>query len=161
MEMENAYGEKGGGRVTIKKDPDSSQISYIPRASGGKVPIHSATKAAWEKLIQAARADGIKTPHLLPVSGYRSSKTQKRLWESALARYGSPEVARKWVAPPGSSAHQSGRAIDFYLGLSNSSKNVAKLRNTLPYQWLATNANRFGFYPYSNEPWHWEHNPPE
>jgi LAS superfamily LD-carboxypeptidase LdcB len=91
----------------------------------------------------------------------RSSKTQERLWQGALARYGSPEVARKWVAPPGSSAHQSGRAIDFYLGLSNSSKNVARLRKTQPYLWLAGNATKFGFFPYSNEPWHWEHNPPE
>ncbi|MGH7249953.1 MAG: M15 family metallopeptidase, partial [Minisyncoccia bacterium] len=149
LEMENSYGEKGGGRVTIKNDPVTSQVSYIPRAGGGKVPIHTTTKAAWEKLVAAARADGIKSPHLLPVSGYRSSKTQERLWQGALARYGSPEVARKWVAPPGSSAHQSGRAIDFYLGLSNSSKNVAKLRKTQPYLWLANNATKFGFYPYS------------
>jgi LAS superfamily LD-carboxypeptidase LdcB len=77
-----------------------------------------------------------------------------------LQKYGSPSEARKWVAPPGGSAHQSGRAIDLYLGSSNDSRNVARLRRTPAYQWMVKNARRFGFYPYEREPWHWEYNPP-
>src|SRR4030095_924189 len=41
-----------------------------------------------------------------------------------------------------------------------SSNNVAKLRKTRAYNWMVTNAQRFGFYPYKTEPWHWEYNPP-
>ena len=28
------------------------------------------------------------------------------------------------------------------------------------YKWLQINAELFGFYPYTREPWHWEYNPP-
>lgn len=77
-----------------------------------------------------------------------------------MKRYGSAKEARRWVAPPGHSAHHSGRAIDLYLGFSLSSKNVQKIRATSVYKWLVQNAVRFGFYPYLQEPWHWEYNPP-
>jgi len=61
--------------------------------------------------------------------------------------------------PPGHSAHQTGRAIDFYIGGHNSSDRVAQLRTLPAYQWLVRNAARFGFYPYANEPWHYELRP--
>ena len=48
--------------------------------------------------INAAKADGID---LGIGSGFRSVEKQKQLWEQALKKYGSPEKARKWVAPPG------------------------------------------------------------
>jgi LAS superfamily LD-carboxypeptidase LdcB len=37
---------------------------------------------------------------------------------------------------------------------------VADQRQTPAWQWLVGNAERFGFYPYTTEPWHWEYNPP-
>jgi hypothetical protein len=46
------------------------------------------------------------------------------------------------------------------LGGHNSSANVGRLRTLPAYKWLAANAERFGFYPYTREPWHWEYNPP-
>lgn len=46
------------------------------------------------------------------VSGYRSPDRQEELYAKALARYGSPEEARKWVAPPGKSNHNKGLAVD-------------------------------------------------
>ncbi|GAB5503430.1 M15 family metallopeptidase [Pyruvatibacter sp.] len=45
-------------------------------------------------------------------SGFRSPEHQARLWENALKKYGSPEKARKWVAPPGKSQHNHGTAAD-------------------------------------------------
>ena len=149
----------GGGRVRDKRDPAPSDVVTV-RGVNGPVPLHRLAAQAWAAMVSAARADGIAQPLLLPVSGYRSSAHQNRLWQHALARYGSAEEARKWVAPPGSSAHQSGRAVDMYLGARNDSSNVPKLRGTPAYQWLVVNAQRFGFYPYEREPWHWEYNPP-
>jgi hypothetical protein len=84
---------------------------------------------------------------------------QRGLWTAALRRYGSPQAARRWVAPPGGSTHHTGRAIDLALGTRNSSDNIRALRATLPYRWLVCNAPRFGFFPYAVEPWHWEFNP--
>jgi hypothetical protein len=149
----------GGGRVKDKRDPPANDVVRVSGASG-PVPLQRLAAAAWTALVQAARADGLAHPLLLPVSGYRSSEHQQRLWQAALARYGTAEAARRWVAPPGSSAHQSGRAIDFNLGGRNDSGNVAALRRLPAYRWLVANAGRFGFYPYEAEPWHWEYNPP-
>lgn len=45
-------------------------------------------------------------------SGYRSPERQAQLFNAAVAKYGSPDAARKWVAPPGHSMHNSGLAAD-------------------------------------------------
>mgnify|MGYP002140046610 FL=1 len=45
-------------------------------------------------------------------SGYRSPERQAQLWDAALKKYGSPEAARKWVAPPGRSQHGHGNAAE-------------------------------------------------
>jgi LAS superfamily LD-carboxypeptidase LdcB len=153
----------GGGRVKDKRIPRRADIVSVKGAFHPGVPLHRLTAAALKALVCAARADGIKSPLLLPTgsrSGFRDPKQQAQAWQRALKKYGSPEKANKWVAKPGSSAHQSGRAIDFYLGASNSSGNVGTLRTTPAYKWMVANASRFGFYPYPNEPWHWEYNPP-
>ena len=153
----------GGGRIKDKKIPGSSDIVTVKGAFHPRVPLHRLAAVALAPLVCAARADGIKSPLLLPTgsrSGFRDPKQQAEAWQKALQKYGSPATASKWVAKTGSSAHQSGRAIDFYLGASNSSGNVAKLRQTQGYKWMVANASRFGFYPYKDEPWHWEYNPP-
>lgn len=150
----------GGGRIRDKRDPSPSDLVTVQGVSR-KIRLHRLAADAWSALVAAARADGLASPLLLLTSGYRSYAEQARLFKQGVARYGSEQAARKWVAPPGGSAHQSGRAIDFHLGSSNSSSNVANLRQTHAYQWLVRNARRFGFYPYENEPWHWEYNPPQ
>jgi hypothetical protein len=151
----------GGGRIKDKSDPSAADVVKMPRAGGGTVPLHRLAAQALDAMIRAARAEGIAAPLLLPVSGYRSRATQEKLWKNALAKAGGNEKeARKWVAPPGGSAHQSGRAVDLYLGYGISSKHVAAMRKTAAWRWLEQNAARFGFYPYGTEPWHWEYNPP-
>ena len=152
----------GGSRVKDKRIPSKSDLVTVRGAFGAKVPLHRLAAAAHKALVCAARADGIKPPLLLPTgrrSGFRDPKQQMEAWKRAVKKYGSEKAANKWVARPGSSAHQTGRAIDFYMGLSNSSSNVDKLRKTRAYNWMVTNAQRFGFYPYKTEPWHWEYNP--
>jgi hypothetical protein len=150
----------GGGRVRDHTPPAQDQIVVVTGVGGKRIPLHRLAASAWQALVSAARRDGIAAPLLLPGSGFRDPALQERLWRNALQRYGSPEEARKWVAPPGTSAHQTGRAIDFYLGGKIDSRNVAHLRTLPAYRWLVANAKRFGFYPYEREPWHWEYNPP-
>lgn len=78
-------------------------------------------------------------------SGYRSPEVQAKLWEEALAKYGSPEAARKWVAPPGSSQHNHGNAADL------------KFMSPEAQEWAHQNAERYGLaFPLSNEAWHVE-----
>lgn len=78
-------------------------------------------------------------------SGFRSPERQKQLWEQALQKYGSPEKARKWVAPPGRSFHNHGTAADL------------KFLNDAAKAWVHQNAGQFGLaFPLANEPWHIE-----
>lgn len=80
-------------------------------------------------------------------SGYRDIATQERLWNAALEKYGSPEAARKWVAPPGNSRHNYGQAAD----LRFASPDVQ--------EWAHANAAEYGLaFPMSWEPWHIEPN---
>ena len=150
----------GGGRIKNKQPPDRTEVVSVRGVGQRQIPLHRLAATGLQALINAARADGLAEPLLRPVSGFRDPARQVQLWQHALAKYGSSQEARKWVAPPGGSAHQSGRAIDFYLGGRNASNNVAQLRTLPAYRWLVTNARRFGFYPYEREPWHWEYNPP-
>jgi peptidoglycan hydrolase-like protein with peptidoglycan-binding domain len=150
----------GGGRIQDKRAPAAADLVTVTGVGGKRIQLHRLAADAWRAMVSAARVAGISEPLLLPTSGYRSPEYQQQLWDEALARYGSPEAARKWVAPPGSSAHQSGRAMDLYLGGKNDSRNVNSLRTLAAYKWLVANAQRFGFYPYGAEPWHWEYNPP-
>jgi hypothetical protein len=78
-------------------------------------------------------------------SGFRDREKQAQLYEQALAKYGSEEEARKWVAPPGHSKHGEGIAGD----LSFEDDNAR--------QWAHANAPRYGLhFPLGNEPWHVE-----
>jgi len=150
----------GGGRIEDRTAPDAADIVTVDGLERA-IPLHRLAAAAWAALTDAARADGHAAPLLLPVSGYRTVDEQAWLWEAALRKYGGdPEVASLWVARPGTSAHQSGRAIDLHLGDPIESEYAEAMRTYPVYRWLVTHAERFGFYPYEVEPWHWEYNPP-
>lgn len=85
-------------------------------------------------------------------SGARSNERQAELWKDALAKYGSAEAARKWVAPPGHSEHNKGNAADL-------SFNGQSLKNAPPnvVEWVHANAEKYGLkFPLSNENWHIE-----
>ena len=147
-------------RISPVVEPPASELVTVERRHGGPRQLHRDAYTAYQRLKAAAEADGIPANLLTIVSAHRSVASQRALWEAALRKYGSPQAARQWVAPPGGSAHHTGRAIDFFLGGPNNSENVAQLRRTAAYRWLVCNAARFGFYPYAAEPWHWEYNPP-
>lgn len=78
-------------------------------------------------------------------SGFRSNERQAQLWDQALKKYGSPSAARKWVAPPGRSQHNHGRAADL------------KYLNDAAREWAHANAANYKLaFPLSNENWHIE-----
>lgn len=149
----------GGGRIEDKTPPAPEDIVVVDGFER-PIPMHRCAAEAWAALTTAARAAGHAAPLLLPVSGYRTVEEQAWLWEAALAKYGDPDIACLWVARPGTSAHQSGRAIDLHLGDPIESEYAEGMRTTAIYRWLVAHAGTFGFYPYDVEPWHWEYNPP-
>lgn len=99
--------------------------------------------ASLQQMFQAAPPE-IQS-HLRVMSGFRSPDRQAQLWQNALAKYGSPEAARKWVAPPGRSQHNYGNAVDL------------KYLDPAATAWAHENAQKFGLnFPLSNENWHIE-----
>lgn len=85
-------------------------------------------------------------------SGYRSTEHQRELWNQALIKYGSPEIARRWVAPPGSSNHNKGLAAD----LSWQGKSLANAPGWV-VNWVHQHAKDYDLnFPLSNENWHIE-----
>jgi len=89
-------------------------------------------------------------PSLTIVSGFRSNERQQQLFDAAVEKYGSPEAARKWVAPAGASIHNHGEAVD--LGSID-----GKFGDTPAGKWVHDNAAKYGlFFPMAHEPWHIE-----
>ncbi len=78
-------------------------------------------------------------------SGYRSIEHQDRLFKAAVIRYGSESAARRYVAPPGRSNHNFGKAVDLRFSSSNAKR------------WAHQNAERYGlWFRMAHEPWHIE-----
>lgn len=80
--------------------------------NGNNVRLNPAAAQGLSRIYDLARAKGID---VRINSSYRSVEEQTRLWREALSKYGSAEEARRWVAPPGRSRHNSGGAIDMNL----------------------------------------------
>jgi hypothetical protein len=96
-------------------------------------------------------ADAELGPGALKItSAYRSNELQGQLFSAAVGKYGSEAAARKWVAPPGRSKHNSGEAVDF----ADASGSMLRDPNSREAQWIKANAGRFGLdVPMSWEPW--------
>ncbi|WP_400163363.1 M15 family metallopeptidase [Brevibacillus sp. TJ4] len=115
---------------------------------------------ALEALFLKAEMDGVK---LYAVSGFRSYKTQKSLYESYVQKQGA-EHAAAFSAVPGKSEHQTGLAMDVS-GADSVTRLEQSFADTPEGKWLEENCAKFGFvirYPegkeditgYAYEPWH-------
>lgn len=79
-------------------------------------------------------------------SGWRSRAYQEQLFDDAVKQYGSEADAARWVARPGTSVHEAGKAVD--LGPSAATT------------WLSEHGAAYGLCQiYRNEPWHYELRP--
>jgi D-alanyl-D-alanine carboxypeptidase len=118
---------------------------------------------ALEKMFSDAKDSGIE---LYDVSGYRSYKRQKNLFDAEVNRVGVSK-AEEAVAIPGSSEHQTGLALDI-CSKSTGLHLIEGFANTKEGKWLEENAHSYGFilrYPkgkeevtnYEYEPWHYRY----
>lgn len=131
----------GGGGTALAK----GKGGYSGAFTGGRNGLTPAAGAALDRLDAAYRA---QFGSALPIaSGGRSRENQAYLY--ALYKSGKGNLA----APPGSSVHESGRAVDF----GGAAHNAGTAQNN----WLRQNASRFGWtWAGKNfsqvEPWHYE-----
>lgn len=129
--------------------------------------VERQTYAAYKRLVAAAQQDktlnlrATSAGELAPeekflkiVSSFRSREYQ------AMLRKQSPNSGRAGLAT--NSPHFTGHALDIYVGgepVITKDINRAAQVQTPVYKWLVKNAEKFGFYPYYYEPWHWEYVP--
>jgi len=144
-------------------------VPLSPRANwlNTKQQLTLKAKVMVEQLIEDAEKDGMC---LVVTSGYRTYKEQEKLYN------GTPEDKKDYVAPAGSSEHQTGLAVDFAAcpmdedGKRNDDIEREELKEDfedLPeYEWLIWNADDYGFEQsftesnidrtgYAPESWHW------
>ena len=138
---------------------------YDPTRDAALLQVERETYDAYKKMSAAAAKElklkTTKTGELAPdekylriISSFRSREYQEKL------RLASPNSGRAGLAV--NSPHFTGRALDIYVGgepTITKDPNRAVQINTPAYKWLVKNAERFGFYPYYYEPWHWEYVP--
>ncbi|MEU5388531.1 M15 family metallopeptidase [Kitasatospora cineracea] len=121
-------GIPAGGSVAVDAD--------VPAVRGLDPALLAAVRAA----AADARAQGVE---LRLTSGRRSPSYQQRLLDRAVGRYGSLDLARRYVNTPEKSTHVSGRAVD--VGPTDAA------------DWLGRHGTRYGLCQvYANEMWHFE-----
>ena len=109
-----------------------------------------------QSMLNAAASNGIR----LCGGGYRSpaAQIQTRMNNCGTSHYAIYEMPSSQcsppTAPPGTSMHEQGRAVDF----NCNGGGVISSRSSPCFQWLAGNASGFGFYNLPSEPWHWSTN---
>ncbi len=135
---------------------------YDPTRDVNLLNVEKETYAAYKKMIAAAAKDlNLKIKDgtlngddkfLKIISAHRSRKYQEEL------RKKEPNAGRAQLAF--TSPHFTGRALDIYVGgepVTTKNENRAIQIETKAYKWLVANAEKFGFYNYFYEPWHWEY----
>lgn len=151
-------------RIKDRSTPPAERLTLVP-ASKFFDPerledlryVERQAYAAYRELVAAAAAELSLSSNenwLKIISAFRSPAYQARL------RRQNPGSGRAGLAV--NSPHFTGRALDLYVGgepVSTDDRNRAIQIDTMVYQWLVMNADRFGFYPYFYEPWHWEYRP--
>ncbi|NSZ02289.1 phage tail protein [Agrobacterium tumefaciens] len=145
--LANEMRGKALASVNLKSatDDPASYLSSV-LASGKNASHVTGLQADFQKRLATMIASMPKELGSVTInSGFRSVQRQQELWLQALRKYGSPEAARRWVAPPGRSNHNKGLAAD--LGYSSDDAR----------QWIHQNAGNYGLsFPLKNENWHVE-----
>ena len=160
-EIENYYDETA---LVNKYNKLPKQIDYEdlvvvekPYSDNGKRKLRQVAYDHMKEMIDAAKLDNIK---LFVVSGYRTEKQQKSLFNNNVKKNGL-EHALLYSAKQNYSEHQLGLAADL-------NRVNVKFENTKEYTWLKENSYKYGFierYPknkefitgYGYEPWHYRY----
>lgn len=130
----------GGVDTTGGSIPDGQMVSPFDVDNPVVGLLDPPLQQAIARATQAAAAEGVE---VLLTSGWRSKGFQKRLFDEAVASYGSRDVASQFVASPDVSMHVVGKAVD--VGPTNAD------------DWMIRNGPRFGLCQiYANEIWHFE-----
>lgn len=136
-------------------------LTFIPKEylfnQDKPLQINSQVLPYLEKLMIDSSKEGL---NLKIASAYRSFYDQVNIKNNYVMQFGTTQ-SNSFSADQGYSEHQLGTTVDFTTTKLNGS--FAGFEQTPEYQWLLSNAYKYGFilsYPQNNkyyqfEPWHW------
>jgi hypothetical protein len=136
-----ASGGGGGSRRPISYNGDLATVSC---KTGGSITVDSSIASNVQSLLNAS-------PSSIALCGWgwRSSQQQQELWDA----HNCDVQCTVPTAPPGSSMHERGLAIDF-----TTHGHTINSRSDPAFQWMSANASSYGLYNLPSEPWHWSTN---
>ena len=146
-------------------DPNYVPVDLIALSTLDKtLGAHLMRQEAANALVALKKVMEFETKEIVEsVSGYRSYKTQRVVFNRYMDQYGF-DNANRYSAQPGHSEHQSGLAIDLRIrGFA-----MNQFGSSASYQWLKVNAHKYGYIEryqknesrlsgYIHEPWHWRY----
>ena len=119
----------------------NGSLATVSCETGGSITVDSSIASNVQSLLNAS-PDGLA----LCGWGWRSSEDQQRLWDEHHCDTGCSVP----TAPPGSSMHEKGLAIDF-----TTHGQTIQSHSDPAFQWMSANASSYGLYNLPSEPWHW------
>jgi D-alanyl-D-alanine carboxypeptidase len=150
----------GSNAVITKDQMTPEKWAYIrahsPGVKGEDVALFQEAGESFARMREAAKTDGV---HLKILSGWRDPVVAAKRAKKAA----NPYAIAKF------SSHSLGLAADLELWGGKDDKGetytgnmqkVFDMRATPVHKWMVFRGEEFGWYPYGNEPWHWEYNPP-
>jgi hypothetical protein len=133
----------------------TNQWASVPGHERWKLNRHALD--SFVRMREQAKAEGVD---LIILSAHRNPLVA----QANAARAGNPNAVASF------SSHSLGLAIDFKLShredftvreaVTRPMSEVVRMRESPVHKWLLLRGEEFGWYPYQNEPWHWEYNPP-
>jgi hypothetical protein len=133
----------------------TNQWVVVPGQTNRKLNRHACE--SFVRMREHASAEGVD---LVILSGHRHPKTAQR----NAARAGNSNAVASF------SSHSLGLAIDLEMShrediefkelSTRPMAELVRMRQSPVHKWLVLRGDDFGWYPYQNEPWHWEYNPP-
>lgn len=130
---------------------------WVPVPGQERWKLNRHAKDSFVRMREQAKTEGVD---LVILSAHRHRQTA----EANAARAGNPNAVASF------SSHSLGLAVDFdmshrddiqFKGLSTRPMSeLVRMRESPVHKWLLLRSEEFGWYPYQNEPWHWEYNPP-
>ncbi len=141
---------KAAAASTTRRSGSRGAVTYngslatVSCKTGGSITVDSSIASNVQGLLNASPSD-----IALCGWGWRSSAQQQQLWDA----HNCDVRCTVPTAPPGSSMHERGLAIDF-----TTHGQTIQSRSSPAFQWMSANASSYGLYNLPSEPWHWSTN---
>jgi LAS superfamily LD-carboxypeptidase LdcB len=143
--------------------PNAAGVANAPQQPAGH-RLYQRAQDAFVRMRAAAWTDGVP---LIVLSSFRDPAVSR----ARAAAAGNPAAVASF------SAHSLGLAVDLRMSFRYQSaagpqqrrfaetttrpmQNVVDMRQSPAHKWMMLRGAEFGWFPYQNEPWHWEFNPP-